>query len=156
MPKLKGSLPAVVPVVLLALLPGSLGAAEPQGRPPNIIVLLNDDQGSGDLGVAGHPFIKTPHLDRLAQQGCRFTDFYATAPVCSPSRAGFITGRIQNRFGLHQLINGGEKANLPLFQYIPPTEPMLPRLLRQAGYATAHFGKWHCSFSERPGSPSMR
>ena len=156
MPKLKSRLPSVVPVALLALLPGSLGAAEPQGRPPNIIVLLNDDQGSGDLGVAGHPFIKTPHLDRLAQEGCRFTDFYATAPVCSPSRAGFITGRIQSRFGLHHLINGGEKADLPLFQYIPPTEPMLPRLLHQAGYATAHFGKWHCSFSERPGSPSMR
>ncbi|MBC2593218.1 sulfatase-like hydrolase/transferase [Ruficoccus amylovorans] len=121
----------------------------------NILYIVNDDQGWGDLGSQGHPFLKTPNLDRLAVMGCTLTDFYVTGPVCSPSRVGMVTGRIQNRFGLNQLINAGEKERLPLFQYIPPEEPTLPRLLQKAGYTTAHIGKWHCSFPERPGSPRM-
>jgi arylsulfatase A-like enzyme len=124
-------------------------------KPMNIIILLNDDQGWGDLGVQGHPIIKTPTLDNLARTGCLLPQFYVTAPECSPSRAGFLTGRIQNRYGMQNLINGGEKPSVPLFEYIPPNEPMLPRLLHQAGYTTAHLGKWHCSFPTRPGVPTM-
>lgn len=129
-------------------------AAPDRGR-PNVVVLLNDDQGWGDMGCAGHPFLKTPNLDRLAADGCLLTDFYATAPVCSPSRAGFLTGRIQNRFGLHHLINDGAKRNLPLFTHVPGDEPTLARLLRSAGYATGHIGKWHVSHHALEGTPSM-
>ena len=88
-----------------ALLLGSAAAPqargdEPRGRRPNILVLLCDDLGYGDLGCFGHPAIRTPHLDRLAAQGMRLTSCYAAAPVCSPSRAGLLTGRHPYRAGM--------------------------------------------------------
>src|ERR1044072_762308 len=71
---------------------------------PNIIILLADDLGYGDLSCFGHPYIKTPNLDQLAKDGMRFTNFYAASPVCSPSRAGLLTGRIPNRLGIYDWI----------------------------------------------------
>ncbi|MBT7923734.1 MAG: sulfatase-like hydrolase/transferase, partial [Opitutae bacterium] len=70
-----------------------------QEKRPNVVVVLCDDLGYGDLACYGHPKIKTPHLDRMAKGGIRFTDFYSTAPVCSPSRVGLLTGRSPNRAG---------------------------------------------------------
>ncbi|MCA9439097.1 MAG: sulfatase-like hydrolase/transferase, partial [Candidatus Omnitrophica bacterium] len=86
---------------------------------PNILLLLADDQGWGDMGCAGHPVLKTPGLDKLASEGCRLTTFYTSAPVCSPSRAGILTGRDQNRFGMKHIINDGEDKSIPVFHHVP-------------------------------------
>jgi arylsulfatase A-like enzyme len=79
----------------------ALPAAEPPAGKPNILFILADDLGWGDLGCYGHPFIKTPHLSRLAKQGTLFTQFYVNASVCSPSRAAFFTGQYPGRLGIH-------------------------------------------------------
>ena len=106
---------------------------------PNLIVILCDDLGYGDLGCFGHPQIKTPNLDRLAGEGLRLTDCYAGAPVCSPSRAGLLTGRIPNRLGIYDWI----PQNSPM--HLQSTELTIATLLKKAGYETCHVGKWHCN-----------
>lgn len=108
-------------------------------RPPNILVILVDDLGYGDPGFAGNAVIKTPHLDALAAQGMRLTDYYAPAPVCSPSRAALLTGRIPTRSGIYGWIAGGAPMHLKREEITVAT------LLRKAGYATAQIGKWHCN-----------
>jgi arylsulfatase A len=128
-------------------------AATGQSKPLNVIILFADDLGWGDLGCQGHPYVKTPAIDRLAAEGCRLTNFYVTAPVCSPSRAGLITGRIQNRFGMQHLIRD---TGPRIFHHVPLEEPSLPRLLKSAGYTTAHIGKWHLSFVGQEGEPTMK
>lgn len=120
-------------------------------QPPNIVIALCDDLGAGDLGCTGHPFIRTPNLDRFATEGIRFTQFYAAAPVCSPSRAGLLTGRTPNRCGIYDWISAGSPVHLR------DSETTLPALLRQSGYATCLSGKWHLNGIEEvegPGSPS--
>ena len=83
----------------VALLAGALSLPAHAARPPNIVILFADDLGYGDLGSYGHPYNRTPNLDRLAAEGQRWTDFYAPAPVCSPSRGALLTGRLPNRTG---------------------------------------------------------
>ncbi len=122
----------------LRCLASSAVMAAPSGR-PNILVMLCDDLGYGDLECYGHPVIKTPNLNRLADEGVKFTDFYAAAPVCSPSRAGMLTGRTPNRYGVYDWIPQGSEMHLPR------NEVTIARLLRDAGYATCHAGKWHCN-----------
>jgi arylsulfatase A len=107
--------------------------------PPNIVIALCDDLGAGDLSCAGHPVIRTPYIDRFAAQGARFPSFYAAAPVCSPSRAGLLTGRTPNRCGIYDWINPGSPVHLRR------DETTIATLLRQAGYATCLSGKWHLS-----------
>lgn len=104
---------------------------------PNIILILADDLGYGDLGCYGNTRIRTPHLDRLAREGIRFTDFYAAGLQCTPSRAGLLTGRYPVRFGLTFALMEDSGQGLPA------TEVTLPSILREAGYATALIGKWH-------------
>jgi arylsulfatase A len=104
---------------------------------PNILVILCDDLGYGDLGCYGHPAIKTPHLDKLATEGIRFTECYSAAPVCSPARAGLLTGRTPSRSGIYDWIPSGHPMHLA------KEEISIARLLRDAGYATCHVGKWH-------------
>lgn len=116
---------------LVVLLVASLSAA-PLTAPPNIIVLLVDDLGWGDVSCLNHGAVKTPNIDRIAQAGVAFTSGYVTAPLCGPSRAGFYTGRYHQRFGF--VGNGGG---------IPTTIPLLPGVLRDAGYHTGLLGKWH-------------
>ena len=87
-------------------LPAVLLAKESKKDRPNFVVILCDDLGYGDLACYGHPHIKTPHLDKLATQGMRLTSCYAAAPVCSPSRAGMLTGRTPNRSGVYNWIPG--------------------------------------------------
>lgn len=106
---------------------------------PNIVVILCDDLGYGDLENYGHPHIKTPHLNRLAEDGIRFTDFYSAAPVCSPSRVGLMTGRSPNRAGVYDWIPGGRRIHMRA------AEVTLAQLLQQSGYATCMSGKWHCN-----------
>jgi arylsulfatase A-like enzyme len=108
---------------------------------PNIVIILADDLGYGDLGCYGHPSLRTPNLDRMAREGLRFTDFYASAEVCTPSRASLLTGRYAVRSGmahneyrvLRRISIGG----------LPAEEITLPQRLKTAGYTSALIGKWH-------------
>lgn len=112
---------------------------------PNIIVLLCDDLGYGDLSSYGHPFIKTPHIDALANSGIRLSNFYSASPVCSPSRIGLLTGRSPNRAGVYDYIIGGykEEENLKDVVHLRAEEQTIPGLLKEAGYTTCLVGKWH-------------
>jgi arylsulfatase A len=123
-------------VLLLMSVSTAMGAG---GNGTNFLVVLCDDLGYGDLGCYGHPDIKTPALDRLAGEGMRLTSCYAAAPVCSPSRAGLLTGRNPNRFGVYDWIPNEHPMHLGC------GEVTVAQVLRQAGYATGHFGKWHCN-----------
>ncbi len=114
---------------------------------PNIIVILCDDLGYGDLGVHGHPHIQTPHIDELANSGIRFTDFYSTAPVCSPSRVGLLTGRSPNRAGVYDWIPPAGKPRPDAREqvHMRKEEITIGQLMQKAGYATCMSGKWHCN-----------
>ena len=111
-------------------------------EPPNIILVMADDQGWGDMAYNGHPFIKTPNFDKAAAAGLRFDRFYAAAPVCSPTRASVMTGRHPNRMGV---IKWGHPMR--------PQETTVAEALKTAGYSTGHFGKWHLG-SVRNNSPA--
>jgi len=104
---------------------------------PNFIIMVADDLGYGDLGSYGHPTIRTPNIDQLADEGLRFTNGYAAAPVCSPARTGLLTGRIPSRVGVYDWIPPGSDVHLPV------EETTVAELLRDAGYQTVYLGKWH-------------
>ena len=127
--------------LLLLISSSPLLAADGPARPPNFVIIFADDLGYGDLGCYGHPTIRTPHLDRLAADGVRFTQFYVAASVCTPSRAGLMTGRLPVRTGM---CSDNPRV---LFQYsaggLPPEEITLAEALRERGYACGCFGKWH-------------
>lgn len=121
---------------------------------PNIIFIYADDLGFGDLACHGHPRIKTPHLDRMAKEGTDFWSFTVVNPVCSPSRAGIVTGQFPSRWGVHQHFATPEQnvaRNMP--DWLDPKAPLLPRVMKEAGYKTAHFGKWHLSGGTIDGAP---
>ena len=108
---------------------------------PNIILCMADDQGWGDMGYNGHPALKTPNFDAMANEVLRFDRFYAAAPVCSPTRGSVMTGRHPNRFGC-----------FTWGRTLRPQEITMAEVLKEAGYVTGHFGKWHLG-SVREGSP---
>lgn len=125
---------------------------------PNVIVLLADDLGYADLGCYGAPDIRTPHLDRLAREGVRFTQFYSNGQECSPTRTAFLTGRYQQRVGgLECAIGIGsvgrydDAIRLAAQQELglPVSETSIARLLKDAGYATAISGKWHLGYQDK-------
>ncbi|MDX1734265.1 MAG: sulfatase-like hydrolase/transferase, partial [Halioglobus sp.] len=144
------------------------------GRPPNIVVILADDLGYGDVGAYGGSVIETPQMDRLAAEGMRFDSAYSSAPICSPSRAGLLTGRYPLRSGIVQAMQaagdslprrlslqaGIAFSNLAsidmrgghnMVNGLPQVELTVAELLRQAGYRTGAFGKWHLGdFTEWP------
>src|SRR5690606_21781151 len=128
-------------LALLLLLGLAVAPAAAQDRPPNVIVIFTDDLGYGDLGVYGHPTIRTPRLDRMAAEGMKFTQFYAAASVCTPSRAGLLTGRLPVRSGM---ASDQRRVLFPDSRLgLPPEEVTLAEALRERGYATAAIGKWH-------------
>lgn len=117
-----------------------------QAQQPNIIFIFADDWGYGDLGIHGSTFCETPRLDQMAKEGTDFQNFTVNHPVCSPSRTAVMTGQFPARHSVHQHFASTkhhQRAGMP--DWLDPQAPMLPRMLQQAGYATAHFGKWHLS-----------
>jgi arylsulfatase A-like enzyme len=127
--------------LLLLLALTTLAVPTQAARLPNLVIIFCDDLGYGDLGCYGAPAIRTPHLDRMAAEGLRFTDFYSAAEVCTPSRAALLTGRYPPRSGMtgakRRVLFPNSKGGLP------PEEITLAEALKAGGYATAHIGKWH-------------
>ena len=134
------------PLRSLALLCGLFSVqVDAATETPNIVVIYADDLGYGDLGSYGHPTIRTPPLDRLADEGLRFTDYYSPSPVCTPSRAALLTGRYAVRSGMV-----GRRGVLFPESHggLPDNEITIAEMLRDRGYATAHVGKWHLGIHE--------
>jgi len=104
---------------------------------PNVIIIFTDDQGYQDIGCFGSPDIRTPHLDKMAEEGIKLTDFYAAQAVCSASRAGLLTGCYPNRLGVHGAFMPNSKQGLNL------SETTMAEMLKTINYKTGIFGKWH-------------
>lgn len=139
--------PAFAAVIALSLHAAVDDEVDAHTKRPNIVVILADDLGYGDVSCYGNPGYETPHIDRLAKQGMRFTDFHSSGPVCSPTRAGLLTGRYQQRAGIPAVINADPHENR--HHGLQPNEVTFAELLSDAGYATAVFGKWHLGYHGR-------
>lgn len=130
-------------LTLLCLLLGSLHQATAAGAPPNVVVVMTDDQRWDQMSCAGHAFLRTPQLDRLAREGAMFTNAFVTTSLCSPSRASFLSGLYAHTHGVRDN-----------FTDFPQDLPSYPKQLKQHGYTTAYIGKWHMGEdddSPRPG-----
>ena len=133
--------------LLILLLLFSYSFIPAQNR-PNVILILTDDQGSIDMGAYGVKDLQTPHMDRIAKEGVRFTQFYAAAPVCSPSRAAILTGKVPQRAGVPG--NVGLKG---AHRGLDGEQVTLAEMFKDAGYQTAHIGKWHLGYDD-PQTPN--
>jgi arylsulfatase A-like enzyme len=139
----------VLPVVVLAIATSTLSAQGRTGDPgrPNVVLIVTDDAGYGDFGVYGAPDVKTPNIDRLARQGVRLTDFYAS-PQCTPTRASLITGRYPQRVLLERALGS---VGAELEKGLSANGRSLPQLLKNNGYATGLIGKWHLGYKPELG-----
>lgn len=145
-PKIGTTLYTIFIMAILSLLiAADRVQADRPGR-PNVVLIMTDDMGYADVGCYGSKDIRTPHIDRLAKDGTRLTDFYSAGPVCTPTRAALMTGRWQQRVGLEWAIGPGMKE-----PGLPARETTVARLLRDAGYRTALFGKWHLGYKKEFG-----
>lgn len=127
---------------------------------PNVVFIFADDLGWGDISCHGaETWLKTPNIDRLAGEGLDFSQFNVLSPVCSSSRAAAMTGRYSSRYSIHTALNSDAAQNQKNNQadWLDPRAPMLPRILKSAGYHTTHFGKWHLGEGapHMPGGPTM-
>ena len=124
---------------------------------PNILFIFADDLGYGDLASHGHPHVRTPNLDRLAREGVDFRQFLVASGVCSPSRVAVMTGQYPARLNVHgHFARFDQNAVRGMPNHLPLDAPFVPRLLKDAGYATGHFGKWHLSGSPHDRQPNPR
>ena len=115
-----------------------------QAQKPNIVIILTDDMGYSDIGCFGGRFVPTPNLDRMAKSGMLCTRYYSAAPICSPSRCGIMTGMFPARWNFSTYLdNRKHNKDAEQADYLDPQAPSMARLFRNAGYATAHIGKWH-------------
>src|SRR5437667_668077 len=142
--------------LLILTITRSLFAVDSATNRPNFIFILADDLGWSDLGCYGHSQLKTPNLDRLAKEGTLFTQFYVNASVCSPSRCAFMTGQYPARHKIHghyaeHAVNAARGMN----NWLDPKVPNVAALLQQAGYANAHFGKWHLGHGDSAPAPTV-
>ena len=140
--------------VLTALLLMPQAVSTAADKRPNIVFILADDWGWGDLSSRGHPWLQTPNVDRLSRAGTEFRQYTVASGVCSPSRAAILTGQFPARFSIHghfATIESHVQRGMP--DWLDPKVVTLPRLLQQAGYATAHFGKWHLTNTMVPDAP---
>jgi arylsulfatase A-like enzyme len=154
--KLRRTLRAVPLVAGALLLHGATKAADRSSaeRKPNVLIIVADDLGYADLGFQGCKDIPTPHIDELAAGGVRFTNGYVSCPVCSPTRAGIMTGRYQQRFG-HEFNPGPLREDRAGAFGLPTSEVTLANVMKSAGYATGIVGKWHLGFAQ-PYRPLQR
>ncbi len=131
-------------IVLLLIFSTSVSAR------PNFIFIFADDLGWGDLGCYGHSRLKTPYLDKMAEEGLLVTNFYVANPVCSPSRTAVMTGQFPARHRIHRHLGGGHARNAAqnMADYLDPNVTILTKLMHQQGYKTGHFGKWHLGSTE--------
>ncbi|MDF1815670.1 MAG: sulfatase-like hydrolase/transferase [Verrucomicrobiales bacterium] len=147
----------IVKYIVVAIFVGmlsSFGNAADSDEKPNIVFIFGDDWGWGDLSCHGHPYVKTPNIDRLAKEGTDFHRFTVASGVCSPSRTAVVTGHFPARYhidGHFAWVPSNAKRGMP--DWLDPEAPLLQRFLQKAGYATAHFGKWHLSNNMIPDSP---
>lgn len=121
-------------------------------RKPNVLIILADDLGAGDLSCCGGKDIRTPHVDSLFAAGMRMSNFYANCPVCSPTRAALLSGKYPENVGVPGVIRTHRNSS---WGYLLPSCTLLPALLKPAGYATAAVGKWHLGLQE-PNLPNLR
>jgi arylsulfatase A len=147
----------LVLIAVAGLLTSGCEATKTQKRPPNVVLILIDDLGWQDLGVYGSQFYETPHIDRLASQGIRFTNAYSASPVCSPSRASLLTGKNPanlkftghiTSIGKHRYPEKGKIIPPVDRMYVPTEEVMIPEALSNLGYVSASIGKWHVGDKE--------
>ena len=137
---------------VLTSIVGGTSVVRAEQRRPNLLVILVDDLGYGDLSSYGARDLKTPHIDRLIARGIRFDNFYANCPVCSPTRAALLTGRYQDMVGVPGVIRTHPENS---WGYLSPAAVLPPKILKPAGYHTAVIGKWHLGL-ESPNIPTDR
>ncbi|MCX7818533.1 MAG: sulfatase-like hydrolase/transferase [Kiritimatiellae bacterium] len=132
------------PALLAAAMLTARALAAGTARPVNVVIVLADDLGWGDLAGFGNDVVATPNLDRLAAEGRRFRHFYANSPVCSPTRCAILTGQYPQRWRITSYLDSRENnRRRGVADWLDPAAPSLARFFRAAGYATGHFGKWH-------------
>ena len=130
--------------LILLSLQGTVPAKQAQNTKPNIIIILTDDMGFGDIGCYGGKFAPTPNIDRMAREGIKFTQYYSASPICSPSRTGLLTGMAPAKWNITSFLQKkADNRKCEQADFLDPSAPSIAKILKSAGYATGHFGKWH-------------
>ncbi len=141
---MKGKLIALGLAGTTAAIPFFADAKSPAGEKPNIVIIYTDDMGVGDLSRLNDGWVRTPNLDRMASEGLVVKNYYTAAPVSSASRTGLTTGMFPLEWGINTYLSDRKhNENTEQFDYLDPASPSMARVLKEAGYATGHFGKWH-------------